>query len=180
MFSALVVLLAGWAGPMVDGHVHKAANSGVIAHAGPYHVELVVLDDRVRLWVLDANERPVTLPASSRVTVKTDLPLAPPSLGDHAVRPEATPGGKGTLQLELQAVGDRFEAPFDINRALVRGFTARIELRVAGRLLPAALSWTPLDARHRLDDAREPRKRPPRPPDRRPLPLPPQRRPQEP
>lgn len=148
MLTTLAVLLAGWAGPMVDGHVHKAPHSGVIAHAGPYHIEVVITDTAMRIWLLDQKEQTVPPPAGSTIQVKAD---------------------RGFRELVLRPAGERYEAPFDLQRVLATGFLGRVELRLGSEKIRSEFRWSTLDARHRLDDRasapdrNEPSRRKPKP-----------------
>jgi len=132
---ALVGLALLWSGPKVDGHIHKAPHGGVIVHvAGLRHLELVVADGMMRVWVLDERERVMPPKAGSTVTVNTDF---------------GATSAPNLLRLEL--VGDHYEVRFRTDH----GFTARVAATVAGRQVEAVLRWTMLDARDRLNDMTE-------------------------
>jgi hypothetical protein len=134
--TALLALLAVWAGALVDGHVHKAPHSGVIAHAGPYHLELVVKDHLVQVWLLDGQERTVPPPPGSSLSLVIDHPLERPI--------------KGTRRVALQRATDHFECPFRMDP--MAGFTADAQLTVRRQRLRARFVVTLLDFRDRLDD----------------------------
>ena len=141
---------------MVDGHVHKAPHSGVIAHVGPYHIELVARDATIEVWLLDQNERLVLPPENSRVFLKMNRPIKGPIR--FKVGGELLPAPAGADEVLLVPVGERYESAFDLERVITTGFKARAELRLATRTLPTEFEWTPLDARHRLDDRKSPTK----------------------
>src|SRR5262245_35170479 len=94
------LLLSLWLGPMVDGHVHKAPHGGVIAHAGPYHVEMFVSEDAIRVWILDDKEKVVPPPAGSALTLTVERESS--NLEDKQLV-------RTVLPLKLAA--DRFETP---------------------------------------------------------------------
>jgi hypothetical protein len=131
-----VTLLALWAGPLVDGHVHKAPHSGVIAHAGAYHLELVPKDRVIQVWLLDQRERIVPPASGATLSLDFDRPLSRPVKGARSIR--------------LQWATDHFEASFGMEP--ITGFTARAHLFVAGQRLRATFRVTLLDLRDRLDD----------------------------
>lgn len=126
-----VAMLAIWAGPLVDGHVHKASHSGVIAHAGPYHLEVVVRDHVIQAWLLDGRERALSIPADSSLSMNLDPPLP-------------------LKKKEFRRFKDRFETPLDFDPS--KGFSARAVLVIAGRKFDIAFRVSPLDLRDRLDD----------------------------
>jgi hypothetical protein len=148
MLTAAVLALGFWAGQLVDGHVHSAPHGGVLAHCGPYLVEVVVRrgpdvaeklpvaaltgqtravvpDARIQVWLLTEKEMPV-MPAGRKLKVR--------STGHHASLPAQDDGFQGKL-----AVSDR-EVPLDL------------ELIDGGRVQRAHLVWSALDERERLDD----------------------------
>ena len=142
--TAIAVTCLLWSGPLVEGHVHKAAHGGVMAHAGPYHLELVLADDAIELWVLDQDERVVRLPPGARVSLTFERPglKLPPGF---KVAPEPK-------VLDLPASGDRFSArplPHFRNPAKV---LVRAELRIAGKVHRADIACDTLDFKHRLLD----------------------------
>jgi hypothetical protein len=160
MLSAVVLALGIWGGQLVDGHVHKAPHGGVLAHCGPYLVEVVVRrapdvadrlpvaalvgqakavvpDAQVEAWLLSEKDTAVT-PGARKLKVR--------SAGREAALPVRGDGFAGTL-----AVGDR-EVPLEI------------ELVEGNRTARTHLVWSNLDDRERLDDApgrrRQPLERP--------------------
>jgi hypothetical protein len=138
--SAAIGLLALLAGPLVDGHVHKAAHAGVIVHAGPYHLEVVVKDRVTEVWLLDQRERVVRPPEGSSVTLVVTVP-------------QTGPVGSEPRALAGLAKHDHFELSLALGSVITTGFTGRISLRLGSKTHEARLRWTPLDAKHRLDDS---------------------------
>jgi hypothetical protein len=150
MWMGLVMVLCTWSGPLVDGHVHKAPHAGVIVHSGPYHLELVVQDLAIQVWLLDQAERVVRPPADASLVLTFDRPVKGRirfKAGQNGVLAEP-----GTNEVALVLVGDRFQATFTLERVVTTGFTAQAELRVGAKIFKSAFRWTPLDATHRLDD----------------------------
>jgi hypothetical protein len=125
-----------WIGPLVDGHVHKVPHSGVIAHAGAYHLELVPKDRAIEVWLLDQREQVVPPASRSTLSLTFDRPLTRPV--------------KGAKHVTLQLVRDHFESPFGMEP--ITGFTARADLVVGGQKLRATFAVSLLDLRQRLDD----------------------------
>lgn len=135
-WTGSLALLAVWTGPLVDGHVHKAPHAGVVAHAGAYHLELVVKDATIEVWLLDQNERVVRPVSGSSVSLTVNRALARPV--------------KGTKRVVLRWSGDHFESSFGLDP--LTGFSARALLVVGGKRLRANFTVTLLDLRHRLVD----------------------------
>lgn len=129
-----VIILAG---QMVDGHVHKAHHGGVIAHFDRKHVEVVVGEGLVTVWLLNEKER-VIPPKGIRGQVRLVLE-------------KSVDGGTKTQTVVLQKVADHLEASADVQEADT--VTGTLEFRLKGRVTKAAFRWTPLDARKRLDDS---------------------------
>jgi hypothetical protein len=144
-WMAIAAAFLVWSGPVVDGHVHRAAHGGVMAHAGPYHFELVLADDAVQLWVLDRDERTVRLPADARLSLTIERPglKLPPG---YKVRPEAP------ARLERAASGDHFRAPPQAHLRNPARVLVKAELTMAGKTYRAELPCEPLDFKHRLYD----------------------------
>src|SRR2546421_12065723 len=120
------------AGQLVDGHVHLAPHGGVILHAGPYHLETVIDEAWIDVWVLDKRMRPVA-PAG------------------HTLAATVRPTERPPQTVTFAAQGDHFRAALD----LVGLPTLAVEMRLdTGKHAPARASfrWTALDARQRLED----------------------------
>src|SRR4051794_8253257 len=75
--SPLLAAALLFAGQLVDGHVHTPPHGGVIAHAGPYHLETVVGPGFVDVWVLDGRLRVV--PPGGHSLAATVRPLEGPA-----------------------------------------------------------------------------------------------------
>jgi hypothetical protein len=150
-----MVLLAG---QLIDGHVHKVQNGGVLVHCGGRVVEIVVhrrgegIDGvpvvDVEGWLF--NEKDAWLPPEGRT-----------------LRVRET---RRRIEITLQPTRDHFEGKLPI--ASDDG-TVPIELELAdrGRVSRARLTWSNLDDRERIDDGLTPRLRdlvPPRRLPRRP------------
>lgn len=121
-----------WMGQKVDGHVHAPPHGGTIAHAGPYHLELLVEESWIEVWVLDAR-----------------LKTVPPK--DLSLRVTLEPKDREKQVLTLAPTGDRFRAA-----AKLEGFpdlVATAELATAKGIVRGVFRWTLLDARHRMDDS---------------------------
>jgi hypothetical protein len=124
-----VALLAG---QLVDGHLHLAPHGGVISHAGPYHLETVVDEGWIAVWLLDRRMRPVapgthTLAATIRLSQRPPQTVAFGARGDH-FRAEVDLAGLPTLAVEMRLDASKH---------------ARAR---------ASFRWTALDARQRLLD----------------------------
>jgi hypothetical protein len=71
-------------------HAKRGANGGEVVDAGPYHLELVVKDQELMLYVLDENNAKVAVKdAKATATVmsaggKATIPLAP--AGDNVLK----------------------------------------------------------------------------------------------
>lgn len=132
----VVTALAGWwAGQLVDGHVHRAPNGGVIAHLGDQHVEVVVSDGKLQLWLTDREEK-----------------VIPPA--GHAVKVILKVTGRGQeLTLILTPAGNHLQAGAPVEAGDT--IAARVEVRASRKVMRTTFRWTPLDARQRLDDSFE-------------------------
>lgn len=129
--AALVLLLGG---QMVDGHVHKAAHGGVIAHLGRQHLEVLVDQHRIEAWLLDEKERP--LPPRGELRITLEIP------------------GEAPRTLTLPAGETRYAAPVSLD--LPPEMHIGAELRIGKQVRRVRFRWTVLDARHRLDDTAAP------------------------
>jgi hypothetical protein len=136
-----MALLAVLAGQMIDGHVHKVQNGGLLVHCGGKVVEIVV---RRRGEVVEGV--PV-VDVEGWLFSEKDAWLAPDGrtlrLREIRRRTEVT----------LQPARDHFEGKLPI--ASEDG-TVPIELELSdrGRISRARLTWTNLDERERIDDGR--------------------------
>jgi hypothetical protein len=130
--SSLLALAALLAGQLVDGHVHVAPHGGVIAHAGPYHIETVVEEDWMAVWLLDKRMRPVA-PAGH-------------TLGATLRRTEDAPE-----TVTFAAQGDHFRAAVDLAGLPPLAVEMRLDSGKHGHAR-ASFRWTALDARQRLED----------------------------
>lgn len=147
-----VAAVAGlWVGQMVDGHVHKAPHGGVVVHAGPYHLEVVVLDREIEVWVLDRAERPATLPGGATVAVALRA-------GDQSGPARQVCGAKRTVDASVpqlvfrQRAKARFTAPLVLGGAVGKGVWGCVQVRVGSKVHVAPFKWTLLDATHRIND----------------------------
>lgn len=62
----LLAFLAVSAGPaLAHGEGKRGANGGVIGDIGDRHVEVLARDGEIRVWVLDAEDRPVSAQGAS-------------------------------------------------------------------------------------------------------------------
>jgi hypothetical protein len=120
------------AGQLVDGHVHAAPHGGVIAHAGPYHLETVVDEDRMDVWVLDGNLKTVAPPGPLAATLRFKQ-------SDRAAQ-----------RVTFTASGDHLHA--DVPLAGLPSMNVELRLDAAGKPVRASFRFTALDSRHRLDD----------------------------
>jgi hypothetical protein len=118
-------------GPLVRGHVHKAPHGGVIAHVGDDHVELVVSDGLITVWLTDRAEKVI-------------------SPGGEEVRVTYKVKGKPVATVALQPTGDRREAKAQVEAGDV--IAGRVEVRRDKKTLTTSFQWSPLDARQRLND----------------------------
>jgi hypothetical protein len=127
-----IVLAMLLAGQMVDGHVHAAPHGGVISHAGRYHLESVVDEKYIDVWLLDGHMKTV--------------PLVRHALGAilRFQQPDRAP-----QNVPFTVDGDHFHAPVDLAGLP----TLKVEMRLdAGKKQArAAFRWSVLDARH-IDD----------------------------
>jgi hypothetical protein len=94
--SLLLASIAAWADGK-GGHHHHAPHGGQVQDAGGVHLEAVVKDGKLLLYVLDTNEK--TLPPPSEGTVKLavgkqlhDLTLKPEGEALSAPLPAGTEG----------------------------------------------------------------------------------------
>jgi hypothetical protein len=140
---ALVVLVAG---QLIDGHVHKVQNGGLLVHCGGRVVEIVV---RRRGEVVEGV--PVVAVESWLFSEK-DAWLPPDG---RTLRMRET---RRRTEVTLQPVRDHFEGKLPI--ASEDG-TVPIELELVdrGRISRARVTWTNLDDRERIDDALSPKLR---------------------
>jgi hypothetical protein len=131
--SLLLAAALLFAGQLVDGHVHKPPHGGVIAHAGPYHVETVVSQGFVDVWLLDKA-----------------LKVVPPA--GHSLAATVRPGEDAPQRLTFAPHDDHFRAAVDLSAVPAMAVEVRVD---AGRRAAARASfrWTALDARQRLDDS---------------------------
>jgi hypothetical protein len=120
-----------WGGPLVRGHVHKAPHGGVIAHVGDDHVELVVSDGLITVWLTDRAEK-----------------VIPP--GGEEVRVAFKVKEKPAVTITLHPKGDRREAKAQVEAGDV--IAGRVEVRRDKKVLTTSFQWSPLDARQRLND----------------------------
>jgi hypothetical protein len=120
-----------WVGQMVDGHVHVAPHGGTISHAGPYHLEVVVDEKGVDLWVLDRHMKPV-------------------AAAGHSVRLTAMPRGGPAQRLVLSPSGDRWQAAADL--ASFPALEFKVQVRWGRKTAHASFRWTLLDRRDRIQD----------------------------
>jgi hypothetical protein len=162
--GAAAVVAAWLAGQMVDGHVHKVQNGGLLVHCGGGVVEVIVrrrgevvdgghvADIEAWLW----NERDRWVPPTGRTLRVSEGPRGKPVqlqiARDHFVGKLPTTSDDGPLPLE-------------------------VELTSGGKTSRARVTWTNLDDRERIDDRDSQkglrlRSRGPSPPERRPVPLP--------
>jgi hypothetical protein len=142
-WTAIAVAWLLWSGPLIDGHVHKAAHGGVIAHAGPYHLELVLADEAVEMWVLDQDERVVRLPADARLSLTFERPGQKLPPGYKVPGPKVLPLSLSRDHFRARPLSD-FRNP---GRVLVR-----VELHIGGKVHRAEIDCGPLDFKHRLYD----------------------------
>jgi hypothetical protein len=165
--GAAAVVAAAWlAGQMIDGHVHKVQNGGVLVHCGGGVVEVIV---RRRGEVVDGGHV-----ADVEAWLWNEKDRWVPPTG-RSVRVSEGPRGKAVL---LQTVRDHFEGklptsaedgPLPLEVVVVVG---------GGKTSRARVTWTNLDDRERMNDGRMPLMRqrgkqrppPPAPPERRPSP----------
>jgi hypothetical protein len=155
MIAAAAVVGAAWlAGQMIDGHVHKVQNGGVLVHCAGGVVEVVVRrrgDARVadvEAWLWNEKDRWV-----------------PPTGRSLRLRE-----GRGAW-VPLAVVRDHFEGRLATSSEDAP-LSLEVEVSTGGRSGRARLTWTNLDERERIDDGRTPRLR------QRPAPrIPPERRP---
>jgi hypothetical protein len=140
-WTAAIVALSVWSGQLVDGHVHRAPHSGVIAHAGAYHLELVLAEDGEQLWVLDESEQVVRPPAGARLSLTFEQLEPKPDRDAPAAKP-----------LHLMPADDHFERLSARGRAPSTRTLVRAELLMGGKTLRALFVYTLLDYRHRLWD----------------------------
>jgi hypothetical protein len=142
-----------WAGQMIDGHVHKVQNGGVLVHCGGRVLEVIVrrrgeAAGQVPLVDIEAwlfNEKDGWVPPTGRT-----LRLR------EAGQPQ---------DVTLDVVRDHFEGKLPVS-ADDGPVPIEVELIHDGRASRARLTWTNLDERERMDDGRTPkggrrRKRPP-------------------
>jgi hypothetical protein len=134
-WMGIAMALSLWSGPLVDGHVHKAPHSGVIAHAGPYHLELVISEDGEELWVLDKHERVL------RPRAGTSLALT--------FEPSNAPASKA---VKLVLSDDHFTRRSTRGRVPCTKTLVRADLVIGGKTLHAVFVYNLLDFRHRLWD----------------------------
>jgi hypothetical protein len=125
------------AGQLVDGHVHAAPHGGVIAHAGPYHLESVVDEKRIEVWLLDQNMKPV--PAAGHRLAATLRFVQP----DRAAR-----------SVPFTVEGDHFAAPVDLTG--LPSMNVEMRLDPGKKLARAAFRWQAIDSRQRLEDSVDP------------------------
>ena len=61
----LLVFLAISVGPALAHGGGRGSNGGVIGEIGDHHVEVMARDGEIRVWVLDAQDRPVSAQGAS-------------------------------------------------------------------------------------------------------------------
>jgi hypothetical protein len=84
----LLAFLAVSAGPaLAHGEGKRGVNGGVIGDLGDRHVEMLARDGEIRVWMLDAQDRPVPAAGASG----TLIVLAQGR--QHTIRLEAAEGG---------------------------------------------------------------------------------------
>jgi hypothetical protein len=148
MLSTIAIVLGFWSGQLVDGHVHRAPHGGVLAHCGPYLVEVVVRrtgdvteklpvsavlgqtpavvpDTEVDVWLLTERETAVN-PGARRLKVRSG--------GREATLAVLGGGFSGRMALRDPSI------PLDV------------EVSESGHTEHVHLTWTNLDDRARLDD----------------------------
>ena len=131
--TAAMLWAALIAGQLVDGHLHAAPHGGVIAHAGALHLETVVEETGMEVWLLDRRGKP--LPSTGH-TLAATLRFQSPD------RPAQT--------VTFAPSGDHFRALVDL--AGLPALNVELRLDAGKRTTRAAFRWTLLDARHRLGD----------------------------
>jgi hypothetical protein len=135
ILAALIV----WAGQMIDGHVHKVQNGGVLVHCGGRVLEVIVrrrgellgqipLVD-IEAWLFD--EKDAWVPPAGRTL----------RLREAGRRKEVT----------LEVVRDHFEGKLPVS-ADDGPVPIEVDLIDRGRVKRARLTWTNLDERERMDD----------------------------
>jgi hypothetical protein len=153
-----VALLAG---QMIDGHVHRVHNGGVLVHCGGHVVEVVV---RRRGEVVEGAP---SADVEAWLWTEKDAWLPP------AGRSLRLREGRDGKPVTLQVVRDHFEGKLTTS-ADDGSLMLEVELTEGSRTSRVRLLWTNLDERERMNDGRVPlrgKTRPaPRPPERRPPP----------
>jgi hypothetical protein len=134
---ALVTLLSG---QMLDGHVHRQPHGGVLAHCGPYLVEIVVHQRGER-----TPQQVASVDAELWLTTEDGAPV-PPS--NRSVRLKVVGFGGWVA---IKPWGDHFEGRVGVREAF-QPISFEAELRDGSRVHRARLQWTNLDDQERLDD----------------------------
>jgi hypothetical protein len=70
-FTIITLASALLALPAAAHEVERGPNGGRVVEAGTHHVELVVKDDAVNVFVTDANEKPVSIIGFKAVAIFT-------------------------------------------------------------------------------------------------------------
>jgi hypothetical protein len=134
-----------WAGQLVDGHVHAAPHGGKIVHLGAQHLELRVGEKQIEAWILDHKLRTVLPREMPGGALK--LTLVPQ--GDKLSKTEKAARKPQTVAMTPE--DDHFRAAVDLLG--LPQLTVTAELESAGRTtVRKTFTWTPLDARDRLND----------------------------
>jgi len=161
MSSVPMVVVAWLAGQMLDGHVHKVQNGGLLVHCGGQVVELVVRRRGER------GETGPTAAVEAWLFSEKDAWI-PPDGRTLRVREQ---GSKH--EVALTQVRDHFEGKLPIG-AEDGPLKLDVTLVYKGHTAHSRLTWTNLDDRERIEDGIEPRRGLLR---QRPAPTPPERRP---